>query len=166
MIEVVLNDRLGKKVCNAGQGLSEACCLPCPHERKGLHNVRGRFALQIRVKCNEDDTIGDLKKMVAAQTGAAAAQGFQAVAAVLLLVESAVLSLPHADHHACTGLPAGTRPEKIRIQKWYTGELFDVQQHSMCAGSMHGTWRPTCSGPPAPGGAAVYKDHITLSDYE
>lgn len=25
--------------------------------------------LQIRVKCNEDDTIGDLKKMVAAQTG-------------------------------------------------------------------------------------------------
>ncbi|CAO2145554.1 unnamed protein product, partial [Urochloa humidicola] len=48
MIEVVLNDRLGKKV---------------------------------RVKCNEDDTIGDLKKLVAAQTG--------------------------------------TRPEKIRIQKWY-----------------------------------------------
>ncbi|KAJ6317487.1 hypothetical protein OIU76_013099 [Salix suchowensis] len=36
MLEVVLNDRLGKKV---------------------------------RVKCNEDDTIGDLKKLVAAQTG-------------------------------------------------------------------------------------------------
>jgi hypothetical protein len=36
MIEVVLNDRLGKK---------------------------------IRVKCNEDDTVGDLKKLVAAQTG-------------------------------------------------------------------------------------------------
>lgn len=36
MIEVILNDRLGKKV---------------------------------RVKCNEDDTIGDLKKLVAAQTG-------------------------------------------------------------------------------------------------
>ncbi|TXG49535.1 hypothetical protein EZV62_025410 [Acer yangbiense] len=35
MIEVVLNDRLGKKV---------------------------------RVKCNDDDTIGDLKKLVAAQT--------------------------------------------------------------------------------------------------
>ncbi|KAJ9184288.1 hypothetical protein P3X46_004031 [Hevea brasiliensis] len=61
MLEVVLNDRLGKKV---------------------------------RVKCNEDDTIGDLKKLVAAQTG--------------------------------------TRAEKIRIQKWYT----------------------------------VYKDHITLKDYE
>ncbi|CAN6339595.1 unnamed protein product, partial [Urochloa humidicola] len=61
MIEVVLNDRLGKKVW---------------------------------VKCNEDDTIGDLKKLVAAQTG--------------------------------------TRPEKIRIQKWYN----------------------------------IYKDHITLKDYE
>ena len=61
MIEVVLNDRLGKKV---------------------------------RVKCNEDDTIGDLKKLVAAQIG--------------------------------------TRPEKIKIQKWCT----------------------------------VYKDHITLEDYE
>ncbi|KAL1353658.1 ubiquitin-like protein 5 [Arachis ipaensis] len=36
MIEVVLNDRLGKKV---------------------------------RVKCNDDDTMGDLKKLVAAQTG-------------------------------------------------------------------------------------------------
>jgi ubiquitin-like protein 5 len=61
MIEVLLNDRLGKKV---------------------------------RVKCNEDDTIGDLKKLAAAQLG--------------------------------------TRPEKLRIQKWYT----------------------------------VYKDHITLQDYE
>ena len=36
MIEVVCNDRLGKKV---------------------------------RVKCNSDDTIGDLKKLIAAQTG-------------------------------------------------------------------------------------------------
>lgn len=61
MIEVICNDRLGKK---------------------------------IRVKCNADDTIGDLKKLLAAQTG--------------------------------------TRPEKLRIQKWYT----------------------------------VYKDHITLDDYE
>ena len=49
MIEVVLNDRLGKKV---------------------------------RVKCNEDDTIGDLKKLAAAQLG--------------------------------------TRPEKLKIQKWYS----------------------------------------------
>ena len=36
MLEVICNDRLGKKV---------------------------------RVKCNEDDTIGDLKKLIAAQTG-------------------------------------------------------------------------------------------------
>ena len=36
MIEVICNDRLGKKV---------------------------------RVKCNDDDTIGDLKKLIAAQTG-------------------------------------------------------------------------------------------------
>ncbi len=36
----------------------------------------------VAVFCSEDDTIGDLKKLVAAQTG--------------------------------------TRPEKIRIQKWYT----------------------------------------------
>jgi len=61
MIEVICNDRLGKKV---------------------------------RVKVNPDDTIGDLKKMVAAQTG--------------------------------------TRADKIRIQKWYN----------------------------------IYKDHITLQDYE
>ncbi|XP_955328.1 ubiquitin-like protein, putative [Theileria annulata] len=61
MIEVILNDRLGRK---------------------------------IRVKCNSDDTILDLKKLVAAQTG--------------------------------------TRYDKIRIQKWYI----------------------------------VYKDHITLEDYE
>lgn len=36
MIEVILNDRLGRK---------------------------------IRVKCNPDDTVGDLKKLVAAQCG-------------------------------------------------------------------------------------------------
>ena len=48
MIEVICNDRLGKK---------------------------------IRVKCNPDDTIGDLKKLLSAQIG--------------------------------------TRPEKLRIQKWH-----------------------------------------------
>lgn len=36
MMEITVNDRLGKKV---------------------------------RVKCNDDDTIGDLKKLIAAQTG-------------------------------------------------------------------------------------------------
>lgn len=48
-IEVILNDRLGKK---------------------------------IKIECNSDDTVGDLKKMVALRTG--------------------------------------SRPEKLRIQKWYT----------------------------------------------
>ena len=57
MIEVICNDRLGKK---------------------------------IRVKCNEDDTVGDLKKLVAAQTG--------------------------------------TRPEKIRIQKWLAALSEPVKQ--------------------------------------
>ena len=53
-----------------------------------------RLGTKVRVKANSDDTIGDLKKVVAAQ--------------------------------------AGTRPDKIRLQKWNT----------------------------------VYKDHITLDDYE
>jgi ubiquitin-like protein 5 len=61
MIEVVVNDRLGRKV---------------------------------RVKCNEDDTILDLKMLIAAQIG--------------------------------------TKPEKLRLQKGYN----------------------------------IFKDHITLEDYE
>ena len=77
MIEVICNDRLGKK---------------------------------IRVKCNEDDTIGDLKKLIAAQ-----------------------VSIYHKNmqmHNSCEVeclfymcvrlWKVGTRPEKIRIQKWYT----------------------------------------------
>eukprot|EP00953_Heterococcus_sp_UTEX-ZZ885_P040331 20627-Heterococcus_DN1.PRE.6 len=66
MIEVVCNDRLGKKV---------------------------------RVKCNEDDTIGDLKKLIAAQVG--------------------------------------TRPEKIRIQKWTTSR-WKTTKYTMAWG-----WRCT-----------------------
>jgi ubiquitin-like protein 5 len=56
--------------------------------------LNDRLGNKVIVKCNEDDTIGDLKKLAAAQLG--------------------------------------TRAEKLRIQKWYT----------------------------------VYKDHITLEDYE
>ena len=41
-----------------------------------------RLGKKVRVKCNEDDTIGDLKKLAAAQLG--------------------------------------TKPEKLKIQKWYT----------------------------------------------
>ncbi|RKP06355.1 ubiquitin-like protein 5-like protein [Thamnocephalis sphaerospora] len=61
MIEILCNDRLGKKV---------------------------------RIKCDPNDTVGDLKKMIAAQTG--------------------------------------TAWQKIELKKWYT----------------------------------VFKDHITLADYE
>ncbi|KAI9022524.1 ubiquitin-like protein 5 [Hyaloraphidium curvatum] len=53
-----------------------------------------RLGKKVRIKCNTDDTIGDLKKLIAAQTG--------------------------------------TKPEKIVLKKWYN----------------------------------VYKDHITLADYE
>ena len=59
------------------------------------------------MKCNPDDTIEDLKKLIAAQS---------------------------LGHHWCDDCVdrCGTRWEKIRIQKWYN----------------------------------VYKDHITLEDYE
>eukprot|EP00658_Telonema_sp_P-2_P032431 TRINITY_DN2401_c0_g2_i2.p1 TRINITY_DN2401_c0_g2~~TRINITY_DN2401_c0_g2_i2.p1 ORF type:complete len:147 (-),score=45.38 TRINITY_DN2401_c0_g2_i2:395-835(-) len=66
MIEVILNDRLGKKI-----RVKCKCVLPCDAARAGEHGC----------DCSEDDTIGDLKKLTAAQ--------------------------------------CGTRPEKIRIQKWY-----------------------------------------------
>ncbi|EOD30286.1 hypothetical protein EMIHUDRAFT_233126 [Emiliania huxleyi CCMP1516] len=70
MIEVICNDRLGKK---------------------------------IRVKCNPDDTVGDLKKLLAAQ-------------ATLRRPPPSGLTSPERAAH----LPTGTRPEKLRIQKWYT----------------------------------------------
>ena len=73
-------------------------CHPPPESHVSSRHAQvicnDRLGKKIRVKCNEDDTIGDLKKLLAAQSG--------------------------------------TRPEKIRIQKWYT----------------------------------VFKDHITLEDYE
>lgn len=56
--------------------------------------LNDRLGTKVRVKCDPQDTVGDLKRMVAAQTG--------------------------------------TRPEKLKIMKWHT----------------------------------VYKDHITLADYE
>lgn len=87
MIEVILDDRLGKKV---------------------------------RVKCNEDDTIGDLKKLAAAQLG--------------------------------------TRPEKLRIQKWYT-----VSQERSTTARTRKVMVP-CLTPFF--FLKVYKDHITLEDYE
>lgn len=51
MIEVVANDRLGGKGQSACllSGLADACA--------------------VRVKCSPDDTVGDLKKLIAAQKG-------------------------------------------------------------------------------------------------
>jgi ubiquitin-like protein 5 len=103
MIEVLVNDRLGKKV---GHSINT-----CIHYSKSNTAITSPSSIpflpvlttlpsplvyvhQVRIKCNEDDTVGDLKKLIAAQIG--------------------------------------TRPDKIRLQKWYT----------------------------------VYKDHITLQDYE
>jgi len=55
MIEITCNDRLGKKVSL---------------DQKAIGNVLNSTPkTQVRVKCNPDDTIGDLKKLIAAQTG-------------------------------------------------------------------------------------------------
>jgi len=87
MIEVICNDRLGKKV---------------------------------RVKVNEDDTIGDLKKLIAAQVDHAERP---------LFIWPFLTRMPETSHRPqlrrlrspLSSLPqVGTRPEKIRIQKWYT----------------------------------------------
>ena len=77
MIEVILNDRLGKK---------------------------------IRVKCNEDDTIGDLKKLVAAQTGKLVEIQQSIFRVTAFFNTASFIIYPNI----------GTRPEKIKIQKWYT----------------------------------------------
>ena len=70
--------------------------------------------------CSEDDTIGDLKKLVAAQTG--------------------------------------TRPEKIRIQKWYT--IYKVSKRHAEARLAWACTRPHHTS------SSYVQDHITLADYE
>ena len=82
MIEVILNDRLGTKVrvkCKCvGRGAGR--------ERRGAGAARAfqivRALTLLPPPRSPDDTVGDLKKLAAAQTG--------------------------------------NRPEKLRIQKWYT----------------------------------------------
>jgi ubiquitin-like protein 5 len=79
MIEVVLNDRLGKKIrvkCKCVRVVSSSSSRALD---AFVPQKKTRLTSRAR---SEDDTVGDLKKLVAAQTG--------------------------------------TRPEKIRIQKWYT----------------------------------------------
>lgn len=62
MIEITCNDRLGKKV-RAGRGINE------DHHVHIFAFPGLDIILQVRIKCNEDDTIGDLKKLISAQTG-------------------------------------------------------------------------------------------------
>ncbi|KAG8722432.1 ubiquitin-like modifier hub1 [Ceratobasidium sp. 394] len=54
LIEVIANDRLGRK----GK-YKPPSALPIPDH----------FPRPVRVKCSPDDTVGDLKKLIAAQTG-------------------------------------------------------------------------------------------------
>ncbi|GAA6046884.1 hypothetical protein NBRC10513_001626 [Rhodotorula toruloides] len=72
------------------------CLSRSPRFHRALIEViaNDRLGNKVRVKCDSDDTVGDLKKLIAAQTG--------------------------------------TKAEKIVLKKWYT----------------------------------IYKDHITLRDYE
>ena len=66
----------------------------------------------VRVKCSPDDTVGDLKKLIAAQTG--------------------------------------TDWKKIQLKKWCATLLYQSLLYGL-----HVSPRYT-----------IYKDHITLSDYE
>ena len=101
MIEVICNDRLGKKIRVKCKCVPRVDCVRWVGSLQPswspfrLCERRHRESHEMLVCCrSEDDTIGDLKKLLAAQIG--------------------------------------TRAEKLRIQKWYT----------------------------------IYKDHITLEDYE
>lgn len=127
----------------------------CDPESQQKYNTP-THAAQVRVKCNEDDTIGDLKKLIAAQVG--------------------------------------TRPEKIRIQKWYTvykvGCESIAEQRYLASVSTNGDqlglprnveyWGRR-KNPPRQSSNALYlsdvfffpcffstawQDHITLEDYE
>ena len=72
MIEVTCNDRLGKKIRVKCKCVARRCT-------RSEHRAPSRVSPPAR---STDDTVGDLKKLIAAQIG--------------------------------------TRPEKIRLQKWYT----------------------------------------------
>ena len=122
MIEVVCNDRLGKKVRSSphSQPRQSALAQSLTHP---IHTSSCPLP-QVRVKCNEDDLIGDLKKLIAAQIG--------------------------------------TRPEKIRLQKWHTVfkdniSLEDYEIHDQsslemyCACSPLRRRRGPCCGLPAQG---------------
>jgi len=85
-------------------------------------NLNDRTGRKVCVKCNEDDTIGDLKKLVAAQIGTR----WEKIK-VREEIESVIYKWEGGKwkHYVLT-------PTISQIQKWYT----------------------------------IYKDHITLEDYE
>jgi ubiquitin-like protein 5 len=74
MIEVIANDRLGRKGTP-----------PSPHPSP-VRPLTYRSA--VRVKCSPTDTVGDLKKLIAAQTGTNASK--------IQLKKWYVLSLVHS----------------------------------------------------------------------
>lgn len=75
------------------------------------------IVLAVRVKCSPDDTVGDLKKLIAAQTG--------------------------------------TDWTKIQLKKWCAPLI-----------SLVGSLIDLCASTPFHYRYTIYKDHITLADYE
>ena len=66
MIEIIANDRLGRK----GE-----CLRPfTPCSNTGGGGLIFQLFLPVRVKCSPLDTVGDLKKLIAAQTGTPASK--------------------------------------------------------------------------------------------
>lgn len=92
---------------------------------------------------SEDDTIGDLKKLVAAHAGTRCAQTVHTGG-----------ECPNCRLTNKSRLP-GTRPEKIRIQKWCVVAVRAYLSFAIACETEHAHCRYN-----------VFKDHITLEDYE
>lgn len=154
MIEVICNDRLGKKIrvkCKCVMAGVAASRWGAPG---GCRKQAGRIARSSLgswsflppaslPSCSPDDTVGDLKKLIAAQTGALTLQTWARFPEAGRGWRESAANSPHRRLSRTTPppsplppppspLPPGTRPERIRLQKWYT----------------------------------IFKDHITLEDYE
>lgn len=81
-------------------------------EEFGILGVLREPMTLVRVKCSPDDTVGDLKKLIAAQTG--------------------------------------TDASKIQLKKWYIRPLQLIECRLSVVDDRY----------------TIYKDHITLADYE
>lgn len=89
--------------------------------------VDDRLGKKVFVKCNEDDTIGDLKKLLAAQLGTKP-EKIRCVCTRTAPAHFSGAFLRYRHFYLCSAFLKLLR----RLQKWYT----------------------------------VFKDHITLADYE